>query len=89
MREVSVLRNFCKNVSGNWETVFDFSLKGLVDQKGLNDFYNWNRSFETRQFMEKTLRPDMVEGFVYVEKHRNRLFVIVKIFTEFMGDFSQ
>lgn len=40
--------------------------------------------------MEKTLRPDMVEeGFLFVEKHRNRLFVIVKIFTEFMGDFSQ
>lgn len=87
--EAGTLLESFKTMSIFRETVFDFVLKSSVSKKGFSNLYTFKRSVESDMVVEKIFTSIPVEGFSHVEKHRSDLYVIVMVFAEWMGEFSE
>ncbi|KAL4135976.1 hypothetical protein QTP88_007550 [Uroleucon formosanum] len=63
--------------------------ESTVGEKRFDDFNDFSRNVEFREFEKKSGVPDSIEGFLYVKEDRSSVNVVVKVLAELVSEFSQ
>ncbi|KAL4107152.1 hypothetical protein QTP88_017537 [Uroleucon formosanum] len=60
--------------------------ESMVGEKRFDDFNDFSRNVEFREFEKKSGAPDSIEGFLYIKEDRSGVNVFIKVLAELVSE---